>query len=594
MICSWLLVGVSLLAAPAQDGPEIVQVGHWLQVRGRFDDQGQMVAGRITLIEEERYETIIGIVGEDQSDPNSFVILGQPVDVGEDVDFKKLRRGGWAGKRIKLEGRWRSDRRFSAREVELRGGTGRERLEGRVDSIEEVPGGYLAQIMSFRVLLPADAEVEHDKALDKYLFTKPRGQALGEEILRTREGNLDDLFGEGIPLGDDWSFFGQLSAVAGTEDNYNLDDNDDEDEQGYGLRARLRLHYVPRDDLLFVTEGNIEQTFSVDEDKRDSNDFQEGLGETFVYWLNAFGRPRLDVQAGRQDFDEEREWLYDQNLDGLRLFWVPQPTLKVEASISTTLGGRGRVRDRNALNSILYVSNNDEDRHLAGYAIYRDVDQHESSSGTVLSEEALHLGGRINGEWLPENRSWVELSYLTGDRDGRDVSAFAYDIGTTWLPGFAAPFYFTLGYALGTGEENSTGTDSRFQQTGLQDNNARFGGVSSFRYYGELVRPELTNLGIFTAGIGTRFAQRKASLDLIFHDYRFDVVDPNFNLREFTDLDVGPAADAHLGWELDMVLGVRTFKNWDIELTGAYFEPGDAYPGADQALLARLQIRYRF
>ena len=31
-----------------------------------------------------------------------------------------------------------------------------------------------------------------------------------------------------------------------------------------------------------------------------------------------------------------------------------------------------------------------------------------------------------------------------------------------------------------------------------------------------------------------------------------------------------------------------------IELVGGYFEPGNAFPGADPAWLARLQLRYRF
>lgn len=103
----------------------------------------------------------------------------------------------------------------------------------------------------------------------------------------------------------------------------------------------------------------------------------------------------------------------------------------------------------------------------------------------------------------------IDFDRLDGNRrvvdsvERRSVFGWAVDAGVTWqtrLPGRPS---LTLGYALGSGDgDPHDGRDRSFRQTGLQDNNDRFRGVDSFRYYGELFRPELSNLHILTASVG--------------------------------------------------------------------------------------------
>jgi alginate production protein len=114
--------------------------------------------------------------------------------------------------------------------------------------------------------------------------------------------------------------------------------------------------------------------------------------------------------------------------------------------------------------------------------------------------------------------------------------------------------------------------------------------VTSFRYYGELVDPELANLHVATLGIGARVA-RRASLDLVGHYYRQD------EASEFlvSEIDEEPdGEDRDLGWEVDLVYGDRRWEVWDLELVGGYFEPGDAFSEEDGAFLGRIQVRFRF
>ena len=46
--------------------------------------------------------------------------------------------------------------------------------------------------------------------------------------------------------------------------------------------------------------------------RSDEHDAHTTLNEGYAYWRDALG-VGWGVQVGRQDFDERREWLYDQN-----------------------------------------------------------------------------------------------------------------------------------------------------------------------------------------------------------------------------------------------------------------------------------------
>jgi hypothetical protein len=62
-----------------------------------------------------------------------------------------------------------------------------------------------------------------------------------------------------------------------------------------------------------------------------------------------------------------------------------------------------------------------------------------------------------------------------------------------------------------------------------------------------------------------------------------------------TNLERRPdGQSSSLGWEVDLVVGVRQFAKWDIELTAAYFHLGPAFESDGNATLGRLQIRYRY
>jgi alginate production protein len=287
--------------------------------------------------------------------------------------------------------------------------------------------------------------------------------------------------------------------------------------------------------------------------------------------------------VGRQDFDDPREWVYDQNLDAVRTVWNHE-SVRLELSASTNLTN-GTEFDRHSNNYIAYLSNNNRKKHLGAYIVDR-------RDARVPRSYPIHFGVRALGDWIPQSESWLEYSVLRGYTEDMNLESWAFDVGSTWSPPSLEPFYLSAGFAYSTGDDPSTPeVNEGFQQTGFQDNNGRLGGVTSFRYYGELVDPELSNLGILTLGLGMR-PTRDSSLDLVYHDYRLSELTTKMRDTQLKNQPNGVGQG--YGEELDLILGVRRLQGFDIKFVLGYFRPGDAFTGGDDAFLASFRLRYRF
>ena len=563
-----------------------LQIGHWVEVRGRYLAGGTFEAEKISILQPDDKNVLIGTVRKQDVGGEGFLLFGQPVQVTDRTAFRKMSRSSLPGARIKLEGYWRGPRKFSSRTITARG-AGRDRLVGRVEELSGTDSGLELSIMRFKVLVPSDVEVELEAPLEEIELAPERAAApVGKEFERRDE---DDLFGRGIRLLDGLILRGQIEMKVTDEDEYDLDRTQDADRIDTDAIARIRLVYAPKGAAWYaVAEGRYTYRWRDDHVDGHLQFSNPSLGETFLYVRDAFG-DGWDLQVGRQDFDDPREWIYDQNLDAVRVLGH-FGTSRLELSASTTLAD-GKLEDEAATNWTAYLSHElaGGDIHLAAWSQLRDF---EFDDQTIADEERLYFGVRALGDFFADQSSWLDLALLTGERKDVDLGGWAYDVGTTWTPDWMGPFSITAAYALGSGGAVDAQEDNRFRQTGLEDNTTKFDGVTSFQYYGELLDPELSNIGIATVGIGARVAKR-TSLDLVWHGYRQDhLLDLSLPGADIDDRPNGDSPD--LGWELDLILGSRRWNNIDIELVAGWFRPGDAFPGADDAFLGKAQIRYRF
>lgn len=571
---SWLLMVLlaSPFTAPASEVDDIVP-GHWVDLRGATVEDGTFLVQRLDLIDPLTEEVLIGTVST-PSDPGGFILLGQPVQVSAKTIFSKVSPTKLRNKRVKVEGHFRGVKRFSARKVSARG-PGRDHISGLVSDIKKTPDGHLITVMNQRVRLPAGVDFRHEKPVSEYAIT-----SIGLALPQVKQVSEDDQFGEGFRLGDRLLFTTLIEGRYTGEDNYDLDDRRPLDFHSKAASARGRFILAPGEHGIsgqlefryarIWADDDLLGNFAVDDSR---------LGESFIYFDDPFAVD-FDIQAGRLDFDDRREWLYDQNLDGLRVFWNVSGWL-AELSLTTTFSD-GSPRDENTYNYMAYISN--IDRRFAAYVIHRDTDL------PGLREKITHLGLRAFVEWPIQHETWLELAHVDGSRNDSRLGAWAMDVGTTRSIGRS--WYLTAAWAFGQGDDQpGNGTDGNFRQTQMQDNNGKFGGVTSFRYYGELVDPELANMHIGTLGIGYRFTA-KSSIDLVGHYYTQDkavrrIID--------SDLDQRPnGIDRELGWEIDAVIGWRPVRSWDFEMVIGRFTPGQAFRIRDDAWISKLQIRYRY
>jgi alginate production protein len=320
-----------------------------------------------------------------------------------------------------------------------------------------------------------------------------------------------------------------------------------------------------------------------------SEDVAIELKEAFILLRSLPGG--LSLQLGRQRFEDERQWLYDEELDAVRL-WLRQGALTAELSLSRD----GLVRKdllssapREEINNYVLSASYQllPDLTLEAYAIVRD-DLAASRSRPVF------LGVRSRGEAIEDLDYWFELGYVGGWDGSTRISGWGIDLGATYEWQVGPKPALTLGFAFGSGDRNpGDGTDRSFRQTGLQDNESDFGGATDFKYYGEVLDPELSNLAIFTAGIGIRPSD-KISVDLVYHYYLQHRAAAT--LRN-AGIDAEPSGRSRrLGSGVDLILGLQEiYDHLELKAVVGYFSPGAAFPDRNGgAWVVRAEVQFRF
>lgn len=299
----------------------------------------------------------------------------------------------------------------------------------------------------------------------------------------------------------------------------------------------------------------------------------------------------LSFRVGRQTFADNREWLYTEELDGIRAFY-DYDDLSLELSASREREFTRDIFENDASeehvnNYIVYGSYQLTDNHQVGaYALVRD-DQRDSVN-------PIFYGLSASGAVTDSLDYWLELGHVRG-RDGSDrLRGYGFDLGGTYR--FDAPFEpsLTLGYGFGSGDSNpDSDVDRQFRQTGLHDNYGSFNGVQGFSYYGETLDPDLSNLQIVTAGVGIRPSEL-SSVDLIYHDYQQDVATDDFIEGSLLLVPTnGESRD--VGQAVDLVIGYQAFEDIRLRSRLGYFMPGDAFGNsASDAYSLVLGIEYTF
>jgi hypothetical protein len=410
----------------------------------------------------------------------------------------------------------------------------------------------------------------------------PLSQARADDPLQLFLGEDQKAVPFTLKLGDRVSIGGQAATEFEWNDEFDLDRGNEGDRQKPQVRGRLASLWL-LDDAGSYALGEI--TFGRDDTWREGGDDTHNdvleLSRAFLSWNAA---DSVQLLAGRQDFDEEREWLYDEVLDGVRAIWR-QGRCEFELGIAQ---GRdfAAEENRNEDTGLLLANVRcwvDPDWRLGAYVLQVTDDSAAGFEPTLFGVRSLAQPRYGLGHWF-------ELGAARGDAGNREIDGWAFDVGGLYT--FDLPLRPSVGagIAFGSGERDSSRT-SGYRQTSLQDNNAKLGGVTSLRYYGELLDPELANLTVTTLCASIRPFDG-GSLTLLLHSYRQDAASaaiPDTALRTTPN---GLSRD--LGTEIDLVLGYRLDSTLTVEVIASRFEPGAAFAGDEAAHLFVFTTRLSF
>ncbi|HFE48862.1 MAG TPA: hypothetical protein ENJ21_06060 [Chromatiaceae bacterium] len=601
-----LLGGIALLSLPASAG-----LSKRLKVSGEWD--GRELHAHVVKSRDVRKDPLSGtILGRIVSiDWRRRLLTIGPLGIHwtADTDFDLVNASGlYAGQFIKVSGKLDQAGVLQARSIKPSSGEGsrnRMQLIGHMSFLQLRPDGTTeVRILGVPTLIP--------QSLTSLALQLTHRQ----DTRRPADQLTFDLAGRPVVIG------GEVDISPRYQRGVRLDPERDDERLRLDVSAQLEAFYTFSSNVALFLELQADTEFELYRDSgADSNiDRRLKRGETWLFWGD-IRDSGVSLQLGNQNFQDIREWWWDENLDALRLYYT-RPTLHLELAVAEQ-----QVRlasDESGIDA------RDQDvSRLLGLARWK-WSTHDALSLFLLSQRDASGGDRIGdrlgeGElderdadltWLglraagkfdigkrQELEYWFDSAWMRGSetlidvdespdggfivtrREHRDIDGWAFDIGATLETEWRWKPYFTASYAMASED---------FRQTGLQDNNDKFGaGVTRFRYYGELLRPELANLGVLSLGVGIPF-WKASSVDLMFHDYRQTSARPFLHGARVRARPTGESRD--IGQALDLVIGIEEWRHVEIELTLGVFHAGAAFgeSAGENAYNATLKFVYNF
>lgn len=370
------------------------------------------------------------------------------------------------------------------------------------------------------------------------------------------------------------------------EDNLDLDDRDAENETSTQTSLSMALLYEPKDFLQFFL--NIKPSYfdMDDENHQKDSDTKFELVQVYMMLKDLIGDSELIV--GRQRFIDERQWLYDEEIDGIRYTqYMENVAMEVSVFKKNRQDLLSDARNDQAVNFIAQTHFAMDQNNQFSLFVFDRNDYSRTNDDFWLT--GTQFSGALDEQWL----YWLNAGIATGNQGEKDIFGYGLDLGATYVFDVSFEPSMTLAYAYGSGDDDpSDDKDHNFRQTGFQDNSAKLNGVTDVKTYGELFDPELSNLSVYTGGIGIK-PTKKSSIDILYHYYRQN--EPASFIRD-SQIDKDPnGRDKEIGHEVDVVFGVKVHNNIKFSLALGYFRPGKTFENdADDAKFINAELKISF
>jgi alginate production protein len=445
---------------------------------------------------------------------------------------------------------------------------------------------------------------------------------VSEDDIRPNSQFRFQLFGGPLTVG------GELEAAAQFDEDFDLD----EVEKDRRVRAlpelKLEARYTPvQSVVLFAQAKAYLESDLIDEGGSRGHQSGWSLDQAWVMFPN-FGRTGTALQIGRQKFQDRREWWWDEDMEAVRLHFGNDRTSGFVAVAERMWSGDKadplNVSERKIRHLMATVAHEVAPRQELEFYFLHSADhsgvptpgmQFKEDDVDDVDAKLAWLGVRyrarhklpglgkvhvladvatMDGQKRETRFIEVNNTFVSGSTAREKLRGWAFDTWASWELPLSIEPYFTLGYAWASGgSAGGRGFKGDYRQTGLHGNNGKYRGMSRFRYYGEALRPELTNLQVLTASFGAPLGKH-LWLETAYH--RYQQVHARDDLPG-ARLDINPLGTSRkLGAELDLVASFEFEQRWEAELTLGAFQAGSAYGKAAGSLAksAAFKLNYNF
>ena len=437
---------------------------------------------------------------------------------------------------------------------------------------------------------------------------------------RPAEQYTIELFDRPLTIGGDYE------AFLGYPDDVSFD----YEENGsvyYDHSLSAEIYYEISDSTSFYADASIFDTEDEDSNRRRITGIERG--QAWLLFEEIFDT-KFDIKIGPQYFSDEREWWYDAVIDGISIqYWGN--SWQAELDFTEALGRTSTTDDRlnpeeeDLFRILVRVSWEFSSGHWMEYFYIRQYDHSRIEQiGEILDADRKDdtdadlqwFGLRTYGYHATNSLGgidyWLDIGYLYGDEtdietsevndnserlivDDVETSAirgWAIDLGATWETELPLSPSITLGYAIASGKANEErDLEYAYQQTGLEGNEDTFGDSNWLLYYGALLNPELSNLKIWTLGVGIPIMSN-SSINLLYH--RYNQYKPADFLRNAA-IDESPSGrNTDIGEEIDVIVNIEEWNQWEFEFIAAKFKAGSAFETNSGEIISKYLFRLNY
>ncbi len=533
---------------------------------------------------------ISGIISDLDNKKNSFKLGPYQIIWKQNTSFLNMIKTELSnGDRIKVIVQSNAKDQLTALRIEVKTFENSQdvfQVLGTVSAVQhQNNGNVLASLLGETIIIPSQ------QISPAFVLTRKQDDRRPDEQLNI------PLFGKPLTIG------GEIGVTPRYRNNFNLDPDKNRDRVRLDTEAQLELFYPWSPNLAFFLEGQVNYQQDLYRGNNGTRKGEEEVkrGESWIFWGDIL-ESGFSLQFGRQNFRESREWWWDEDLDAVRIFYH-RPSFHFEAGVAeqffslSTLDNGIPAEDKKVFRVLSRISWTWASKQTLGLFFLHQNDHSEQEAiGTLIREDdtdsvdgivnwvGLRTQNKLSTEKQGEFDFWMDGAWVFGDERNIDFDdsetkgisivqsinkshfeGWALDLGLSWEVPILWKPSLIMGYAIGS---------RQFRQTGLQDNNDRFGAISRFRYYGELLRPELSNLHIWTIG-GTLPVLQNSSISVLYHYYR-QVDAQTFLRRGRISADLN-GNNPSIGHEWDLIVALEEWKHWELELVTSVFKASSAY-----------------